>query len=102
MVREVVAACTGCCQASPLDKSSRRMLPTSPRSSRAAEDAGAEALTVANTYQGMSVNTRTRKSRLLAGSQAVLSGPDNSADYAPARLRVKPCGKNTGCKASGN
>jgi len=41
---------------------------------RAAEDAGADALTVANTYQGMSVDTRTRKSRLgrLTGG---LSGP---------------------------
>jgi dihydroorotate dehydrogenase (NAD+) catalytic subunit len=41
---------------------------------RAAEDAGADALTIANTYQGMSVDTRTRKSRLgrLTGG---LSGP---------------------------
>jgi len=41
---------------------------------RAAEDAGADALTVANTYQGMSVDTRTRESRLgrLTGG---LSGP---------------------------
>jgi len=41
---------------------------------RAAEDAGADALTVANTYQGMSVDTVTRKSRLgrLTGG---LSGP---------------------------
>jgi dihydroorotate dehydrogenase (NAD+) catalytic subunit len=41
---------------------------------RAAEDAGANALTVANTYQGMSIDTRTRKSRLgrLTGG---LSGP---------------------------
>lgn len=41
---------------------------------RAAEEAGADALTVANTYQGMSVDTRTRKSRLgrLTGG---LSGP---------------------------
>ena len=41
---------------------------------RAAEDAGANALTVANTYQGMSVDTRTRKSRLgrITGG---LSGP---------------------------
>lgn len=41
---------------------------------RAAEDAGADALTVANTYQGMSIDTRTRKSRLgrLTGG---LSGP---------------------------
>jgi dihydroorotate dehydrogenase (NAD+) catalytic subunit len=41
---------------------------------RAAEDAGADALTVANTYQGMSVDTRTRRSRLgrLTGG---LSGP---------------------------
>ena len=31
---------------------------------RAAEDAGADALTVANTYQGMSVDIQTRKSRL--------------------------------------
>jgi dihydroorotate dehydrogenase (NAD+) catalytic subunit len=40
----------------------------------AAEDAGADALAVANTYQGMSVDTRTRKSRLgrLTGG---LSGP---------------------------
>jgi dihydroorotate dehydrogenase (NAD+) catalytic subunit len=41
---------------------------------RAAEEAGADALTVANTYQGMSVDTQTRKSRLgrLTGG---LSGP---------------------------
>jgi dihydroorotate dehydrogenase (NAD+) catalytic subunit len=41
---------------------------------RAAEDAGADALTVANTYQGMSVDTRTRKSQLgrVTGG---LSGP---------------------------
>ena len=41
---------------------------------RAAEDAGADALTVANTYQGMSVDVRTRKSRLgrISGG---LSGP---------------------------
>jgi dihydroorotate dehydrogenase (NAD+) catalytic subunit len=41
---------------------------------RAAEDAGADALTVANTYQGMSVDIRTRKSRLgrVTGG---LSGP---------------------------
>src|SRR5258706_231889 len=31
---------------------------------RAAQDAGEDALTVANTYQGMSVDTRTRTSRL--------------------------------------
>ena len=42
--------------------------------SRAAEDAGADALTVANTYQGMSVDIQTRKSRLgrITGG---LSGP---------------------------
>jgi dihydroorotate dehydrogenase (NAD+) catalytic subunit len=41
---------------------------------RAAEDAGADALTVANTYQGMSVDTRTCKSNLgrVTGG---LSGP---------------------------
>jgi dihydroorotate dehydrogenase (NAD+) catalytic subunit len=41
---------------------------------RAAEEAGADALTVANTYQGMSVDTQTRKSRLgrVTGG---LSGP---------------------------
>jgi dihydroorotate dehydrogenase (NAD+) catalytic subunit len=41
---------------------------------RAAEDAGADALTVANTYQGMSVDIQTRKSRLgrITGG---LSGP---------------------------
>jgi dihydroorotate dehydrogenase (NAD+) catalytic subunit len=41
---------------------------------RAAEDAGADALTVANTYQGMSVDIRTRKPRLgrVTGG---LSGP---------------------------
>jgi dihydroorotate dehydrogenase (NAD+) catalytic subunit len=41
---------------------------------RAAEDAGADALTVANTYQAMSVDVRTRKSRLgrVTGG---LSGP---------------------------
>jgi dihydroorotate dehydrogenase (NAD+) catalytic subunit len=41
---------------------------------RAAEDAGADALTVANTYQGMSIDTRTRRSRLgrITGG---LSGP---------------------------
>jgi dihydroorotate dehydrogenase (NAD+) catalytic subunit len=41
---------------------------------RAAEDAGADALTIANTYQGMSVEIQTRKSRLgrVTGG---LSGP---------------------------
>ena len=41
---------------------------------RAAEEAGADALTVANTYQGMSVDIRTRKSNLgrVTGG---LSGP---------------------------
>ena len=41
---------------------------------RAAEDAGADALTVANTYRGMSVDIQTRKSRLgrVTGG---LSGP---------------------------
>jgi dihydroorotate dehydrogenase (NAD+) catalytic subunit len=41
---------------------------------RAAEEAGADALTIANTYQGMSVDIRTRKSRLgrVTGG---LSGP---------------------------
>lgn len=41
---------------------------------RAVEEAGADALTVANTYQGMSVDIRTRKSRLgrVTGG---LSGP---------------------------
>lgn len=41
---------------------------------RAAEEAGADALTVANTYQGMSVDFQTRKSRLglVTGG---LSGP---------------------------
>jgi dihydroorotate dehydrogenase (NAD+) catalytic subunit len=41
---------------------------------RAAEDAGADALTVANTYQGMSVDTRTRKSRV-GRATGGLSGP---------------------------
>ena len=41
---------------------------------RAAEDAGADSLTVANTYQGMSIDIQTRKSRLgrVTGG---LSGP---------------------------
>ena len=41
---------------------------------QAAEDSGADALTVANTYQAMSVDVRTRKSRLgrITGG---LSGP---------------------------
>jgi len=41
---------------------------------RAAEDSGADALTIANTYQAMSVDVRTRKSRLgrITGG---LSGP---------------------------
>ena len=41
---------------------------------RAAEEAGADALTVANTYQGMSVDSRTRKSRLGRWTGG-LSGP---------------------------
>jgi dihydroorotate dehydrogenase (NAD+) catalytic subunit len=41
---------------------------------RAAADAGADALTVANTYQGMSVDVRTRKSRL-GKVKGGLSGP---------------------------
>jgi dihydroorotate dehydrogenase (NAD+) catalytic subunit len=41
---------------------------------RAAQDAGADALTVANTYQAMSIDTRTRKSRL-GRATGGLSGP---------------------------
>jgi dihydroorotate dehydrogenase (NAD+) catalytic subunit len=41
---------------------------------RAAENAGADALTVANTYQAMSIDVRTRKSRL-ARPTGGLSGP---------------------------
>src|SRR6202043_3418721 len=41
---------------------------------RAAEEAGADALTVANTYQGMSVDTRTRQSKL-GRPTGGLSGP---------------------------
>jgi dihydroorotate dehydrogenase (NAD+) catalytic subunit len=41
---------------------------------RAAEDAGADALTVANTYQAMSIDVQTRKSRLGRASGG-LSGP---------------------------
>ncbi len=41
---------------------------------KAAEDAGADALTVANTYQGMSVDIHTRKSRL-GKPTGGLSGP---------------------------
>src|SRR5260370_40692600 len=56
---------------------------------RAAEDAGAAALTVANTYQGMSVDTRTRKSRLgrLTGG---LSGPAIRPITLPLRSRAHP------------
>jgi dihydroorotate dehydrogenase (NAD+) catalytic subunit len=56
---------------------------------RAAEDAGADALTVANTYQGMSVDIRTRKSRLgrVTGG---LSGSGNQANHAPAGVRGQP------------
>lgn len=41
---------------------------------RAAQDAGADALTVANTYQAMSVDVRTKKSRL-GRATGGLSGP---------------------------
>lgn len=41
---------------------------------RAAQDAGADALTVANTYQAMSIDVRTRKSRL-GRATGGLSGP---------------------------
>jgi dihydroorotate dehydrogenase (NAD+) catalytic subunit len=41
---------------------------------RAAQDAGADALTVANTYQAMSIDPRTRKSRLCRATGG-LSGP---------------------------
>ena len=41
---------------------------------RAAEEAGADALTVANTYQGMSIDVQTRKSRL-GRATGGLSGP---------------------------
>jgi dihydroorotate dehydrogenase (NAD+) catalytic subunit len=41
---------------------------------RAAEDAGADALTIANTYRAMSVDIRTRKSRL-GRTTGGLSGP---------------------------
>lgn len=41
---------------------------------RAAEDSGADALTVANTYQAMSVDIETRKSRL-GRATGGLSGP---------------------------
>lgn len=41
---------------------------------RVAEEAGADALTVANTYQGMSIDVRTRRSRL-GRATGGLSGP---------------------------
>jgi dihydroorotate dehydrogenase (NAD+) catalytic subunit len=41
---------------------------------RAAEEAGADAITVANTYQGMSIDVQTRKSRL-GRATGGLSGP---------------------------
>jgi dihydroorotate dehydrogenase (NAD+) catalytic subunit len=73
MVREVVAATRSAAKRPLWIKLSPNVTDIAAIA-RAAEDAGADALTVANTYQGMSVDTRTRKSRLgkLTGG---LSGP---------------------------
>jgi len=73
MVREVVAAARGAAKRPLWIKLSPNVTDIAAIA-RAAENAGADALTVANTYQGMSVDTRTRKSRLgrLTGG---LSGP---------------------------
>src|SRR5882672_5019218 len=73
MVSEVVAAARGAAKRPLCIKLSPNVTDIAAIA-RAAEDAGADALTVANTYQGMSIDTRTRKSRLgrITGG---LSGP---------------------------
>jgi dihydroorotate dehydrogenase (NAD+) catalytic subunit len=73
MVSEVVAAARGAAKRPLWVKLSPNVTDIA-MIARAAEDAGADALTVANTYQGMSVDVRTRRSRLgrVTGG---LSGP---------------------------
>jgi dihydroorotate dehydrogenase (NAD+) catalytic subunit len=73
MVTEVVAAARGAAH-KPLWVKLSPNVTDIAATARAAEAAGADALTVANTYQGMSVDTKTRKSRLgrVTGG---LSGP---------------------------
>ena len=73
LVSEVVAAARGAAKRPLWVKLSPNVTDIAPIA-RAAEDAGANALTVANTYQGMSVDIRTRKSRLGRVSGG-LSGP---------------------------
>ncbi len=73
MVGEVVAAARGAAKRPLWVKLSPNVTDIAAMA-RAAEDAGADALTVANTYQGMSVDIRTRKSRLGRVSGG-LSGP---------------------------
>lgn len=73
MVSEVVAAARGAARRQLWIKLSPNVTDIAVIA-RAAEEAGADALTIANTYQGMSVDPRTRKSRLgrMTGG---LSGP---------------------------
>ena len=73
LVSEVVASARGAAKRPLWVKLSPNVTDIAPIA-RAAEDAGANALTVANTYQGMSVDIRTRKSRLGRVSGG-LSGP---------------------------
>ena len=73
MVSEVVAAARGAAKRPLWVKLSPNVTDIAAIA-RAAEDAGADALTVANTYQGMSVDVRTRRSRLGRVSGG-LSGP---------------------------
>jgi dihydroorotate dehydrogenase (NAD+) catalytic subunit len=73
MVSEVVAAARGAAKRPLWVKLSPNVTDIAAIA-RAAEDAGADALTVANTYQGMSVDVQTRRSRLGRVSGG-LSGP---------------------------
>jgi dihydroorotate dehydrogenase (NAD+) catalytic subunit len=74
MTAEVVAAARQAAQRRPLWVKLSPLVTDIVPIARAAETAGADALTVANTYPAMSVDFRTRKSRL-GNASGGLSGP---------------------------
>jgi dihydroorotate dehydrogenase (NAD+) catalytic subunit len=74
MVAEVVAAARHASRRRPLWVKLSPNVADISSIARAAAETGADALTVANTYQGMSVDVRTRKSRL-GKPTGGLSGP---------------------------
>ena len=73
MVSEVVSAARHACRRPLWVKLSPNVTDIG-RIARVAEEAGADALTVANTYQAMSIDIKTRKSRL-GRNTGGLSGP---------------------------